>query len=333
MHRLLKAAAAGLVVGTLGVLLGTTPFGKELEENAGLHLLFKMRGVRRAPPDVIVISLDKSSADHFNLPTTPRKWPRSLHASLIRKLIDKNPAVIAFDLIFSDPGLSEHDLALAEAIRKAGNVVLVEWLKTDVIPVFDQRGDPAGSLKIEKIIPPLASFADSALASATFALPKVPVKVNSYWTFKAGAGDIPSLPVVVFQTYAMKVYGEFIKLLQEVSPELAKQLPANREIVFAEKGVKEIIRVLKDYFEQNPQVPQNLLAKLQESRIGPENSAGYKMLVSLIRMYQEPRKRYLDFYGPPGTIQTIPYYQILEEQIDSSGVAVRHDLNSKAVFI
>ena len=148
-----------------------TPFGKELEENAGLHLLFKMRGVRRAPPNVIVISLDKSSADHFNLPTTPRKWPRTLHARLIRTLIDKKPAVIAFDLIFSDPGLPEDDIDLTEAIGKAGNVVLVEWLKTDEIPLFDKRGDPSGSLKIEKIIPPLASFADSALASATLALP------------------------------------------------------------------------------------------------------------------------------------------------------------------
>ena len=52
MRRLLKVTAAGMVVGTLGVIMSITPFGKELEENTGLHLLFKMRGVRRAPPDV-----------------------------------------------------------------------------------------------------------------------------------------------------------------------------------------------------------------------------------------------------------------------------------------
>jgi len=56
MRRLLKVTVAGMVVGILGVIISITPFGKELEENAGLHLLFKMRGVRRAPPEVIVIT-------------------------------------------------------------------------------------------------------------------------------------------------------------------------------------------------------------------------------------------------------------------------------------
>jgi adenylate cyclase len=333
MHRLLKVAAAGLVVGIIGVIMSITPYGKELEENAGLHLLFKMRGVRRAPPEVIVITLDKSSADHLSLPTAPRKWPRTLHADLISVLADKKPAVIAFDLIFSDPGIAGHDDALAEAIRKAGNVVLVEWLKTDEIPVFDQKGDQTGSLKIEKIIPPIVPFAKSALASAPFALPKVPVKVNSYWTFKTGAGDTPSLPVVVFQAYAMTVYNEFIKLLQGFNPELAAQLPASREEVIAEKSMKEVIRALKEQFEQNPLLSQNLLQKLRESRIVPPDSGKNKILLSLIRMYQGPQERYLNYYGPPGTIQTIPYYQMLEEKVDTSGIAVRHDLSGKVVFI
>lgn len=333
MHRLLTVTTAGLVVGILGVIVGLTPFGRELEENAGLHLLFKIRGVRRAPPEIIVITLDKSSADHFNLPTTPRKWPRSLHARLIRKLIDKKPAVIAFDLIFSDPGLPEHDTALADAMRKAGNVILVEWLKTDEVPVFDRKGDRTGSLKIEKIMPPIASFADSALASAPFALPKVPIKVNRYWTFKTGGGNTPSLPVVVFQVYAMSVYDEFMKLLQAFDPELAAQLPASREQVAAERSIKSVIRLVKDHFEQHPLVPQKLLDSLLKSRFMPETSAKSKILVSLIRMYQGPRERYLNFYGPPGTIPTIPYYQILEEQEDRSAIAAGHDLKGKVVFI
>jgi len=322
-----------MVVGTLGVIITITPFGKELEENAGLHLLFKMRGVRRAPPDVIVITLDKSSADHFNLPTAPRKWPRALHADLISKLADKKPAVIALDLIFSDPGLPGPDSALAEAFRKAGNVVLVEWLKTDEIPVHDQRGDRTGTLKIEKIIPPIDSFAYSALATAPFTLPKVPVKVNSYWTFKTGAGDTPSLPVVVFQAYANSVYKELIKLLQGYNPELTAKLPTSREKVIAEKKIKEVIQALKDHFERDPLMPQTLLKGLRESQVATDNADKNEILVSLIRMYQDPPVRYLNFYGPPGTIQTIPYYQILEEQIDTSGAADRHDLSGKVVFI
>jgi adenylate cyclase len=289
--------------------------------------------VRRAPPEVIVITLDKSSADHLSLPTAPRKWPRTLHAGLINRLADQKPAVIAFDLIFSDPGLAGQDRTLAEAIRKAGNVVLVQWLKTDEIPVFDQKGDQTGSLKIEKIVPPIAPLAESALALAPFALPKVPVKVNSYWTFKTGAGDTPSLPVVVFQVYTLTAYPEFFKLLQGFNPELAALLPASREQIVAGKRIQEIIQALKDRFEQNPQLSQNLLQKLRQSQTVPAGDGISNLLVALIRMYQGPQKRYLNYYGPPGTIQTIPYYQILEAQIDSSGAAIQHDLTGKVVFI
>ncbi len=333
MRRLLKATAAGLVVGIFGLMLSLTPFGQKLEENAGLHLLFKLRGVRRAPADVIVIMLDKASARHLNLPTAPRKWPRSLHADLIGKLIEQKPAVIAFDLIFSEPGLPEHDRALANAIRKAGNVVLVEWLKTDEIPVYDEGGDRSGTLKIEKIKPPIATLAKSALVSAPFALPKVPVKVSSYWTFKTGAGDTPSLPAVVFQVHALGVYSEFIDLLRRINPELAARLPASRAEVLAGKRVKDVIRLLKDQFEQNPLLSEGLLDKLQESPMVSEDAAKSKLLVSQVRMYQEPRERYLNFYGPSGTISTIPYYRILEEQAQSSGSDFRYDLNGKVVFI
>ncbi len=93
-----------MMVGAFGMVVSLTPFGMEVEENMGLHLLFKMRGKRRAPPDVIIITLDKASADHLNLPAAPRKWPRSLHARLIKILTHKKPAVIAFDMIFSEAG-------------------------------------------------------------------------------------------------------------------------------------------------------------------------------------------------------------------------------------
>jgi len=333
MLRVLKIAAVGLGAGVLGLMLSLTPYGKQIEEDAGLHLLFKMRGARQVPSEVIVITLDKASADYYQLPTAPRKWPRSLHAGLINKLIQKKPAVIAFDLIFSDPGLPAHDRALAEAFHKAGNVILVEWLKTDNVPLFSQRGEYTGNLKIERIIPPIAPLADAALASAPFALPKVPVKVSSYWTFKAGAGDTPSLPVAIFQAYAMRFYDEFIELVREVGPELAAKLPARRQEVFAARSLMEVIRVLKDYFEQNPLLPEKLLDTLRRARLSAADAGKYRTLTALIRMYQGARVRYLNFYGPPGSIQTIPYYQIMEERIDSAGLSRPFDLEGKVVFI
>ncbi|MGD8661531.1 MAG: CHASE2 domain-containing protein, partial [Desulfobacterales bacterium] len=205
MTQLYRTAVASMVVGAFGMAMSLTPFGTGLEENMGLHLLFKVRGIRKAPPDVVIITLDKTSADHLHLPSSPRKWPRSLHAFLINKLTDKKPAVIAFDMIFSEKSSAEEDGTFAEAIRNAGNIVLGEWLETKKVPLIDQSGTHTGTLNVEKIVPPIPLLAQSALATAHFALPKIPVKVNSYWAYKEGAGDIPTLPVVVFKIFAMTV--------------------------------------------------------------------------------------------------------------------------------
>jgi adenylate cyclase len=333
MTQLYRTAVASMVVGAFGMVISLTPFGMELEENLGLHLLFKIRGKRKAPPDVIIITLDKASADHLHLPSAPRKWPRSLHARLINNLIDKKPAVIAFDMIFSETGPPEQDNIFADAIRKAGNIVLGEWLKTDKVALMDQSGAHTGALDIEKIVPPIPLLAQSALSSAHFSLPKVPVKVNSYWAYKTGAGDLPTLPVVVFQIYAMPVYNDLMRWLITVSPDLTKRLPASSKNVFAEKNVKDIIRRWREYFEQNPAIAEKLLERLRLSNTLGTDAKLKQILVSLIRMYQSPKSPYLNYYGPAGTIRTIPYYRMIEDPKNSSGGSILDDLTGKVIFI
>jgi CHASE2 domain-containing sensor protein len=66
-----------LLIGIAGVGINVAPLGSELEENFGLDLLFTLRGVRQAPADVVIVSIDKESADELGLPDDPRKWPRS----------------------------------------------------------------------------------------------------------------------------------------------------------------------------------------------------------------------------------------------------------------
>jgi len=133
MSRLSKALIVGLLIGMLGVAATLVPHGLDLEENIGLDLLFKLRGVREAPSEVVVVTVDKVTADKLNLPIRPDKWPRSLHARLIENLVRKGAAVIAFDMTFDQPRSPEHDNLFAEAIKNAGNVVLCEYLKKEKI--------------------------------------------------------------------------------------------------------------------------------------------------------------------------------------------------------
>jgi len=193
MSRLSKAVTVGLVTGIVGLVASLVPIALDVEENIGLDLLFKLRGAREAPSDVIIVTMDKVSADNLNLQAEPDKWPRSLHARLIENLVKEGATVIGFDIIFDEARSVEDDNLFAEAIRNAGNVVLCECLKKETVPLTDEDGASKVDLNIERLVPPIPPLARSAIALAPFPLPKVPVKVSQYWTFKTAAGDKPTL--------------------------------------------------------------------------------------------------------------------------------------------
>lgn len=124
--------------------------GLHLEEDLGLSMLFKLRGARKPPPDVLVVALDKSSS--------------------------------------------------------------------------------------ERLVPPVEPLADSAMALAPFPLPKVPVRVSQYWTFKSGAGDKATVPVVAFQIHVIEWYEKFVRLLEKAAPSLKESLPHGRNEVLKKKN-------------------------------------------------------------------------------------------------
>ena len=74
--RLFKAIILGLVIGLVGMLLSPFRFALNLEENTGLGLLFKLRGVQKPSDEVVVVSIEKQSSDHLNLPNNPDKWKK-----------------------------------------------------------------------------------------------------------------------------------------------------------------------------------------------------------------------------------------------------------------
>ena len=333
MSRLSKAIAVGSLTGILGLAVSLFPLGPDLEENLGMGLLFRLRGPRKAPSDVIVVAIDKVSADNLNLPTDPEKWPRSLHARLTENLAKEGAAVIAFDIIFDEARSADHDNLFAEAISTAGNVVLCECLKKEIIPLTDERGVHAGDLNIERLVPPIPLLARSAAALAPFPLPKVPVKVSQYWTFKTGAGDTPTMPVVAFQIFALGVYEEFMGLLEKVSPSHAEKLLPDKDMVIRTKSVEKLIRHLRDIFRENPLIAEKVLKQFQNSRTLSFGVKKNQILRSLMCMYQSPKSSYLNFYGPPRTITTVPYYQLLQLGEKSDVNQKELSLDGKAVFV
>jgi adenylate cyclase len=325
--RLYKAIILGCLTGIVGLLIGILPFGFHLEEDIGLDALFTLRGTRPSPSDVVVVTIDGKSAEALSVAKEPRKWPRSLHAQLIEKLLQEGAAVIAFDLIFDEIKNPEEDNLFSEAIRKANNVVLCESLKSERI-LLAGIGSPAENLNIEEVVPPVPSLAQSAVALAPFPLPKVPVKVSQYWTFKKEAGDIPTLPVVVFQMFGMQVYEPFIKIVRKVSPSRASKLPEDKDLIINNRIVENTIRAIRDIFQTDPAIGKRMLNELQNERL-TEDPKRIRILTSLIKMYQMASSSYVNFYGPPGTITSIPYYQLLQSPEKMTAFHIK----GKAVFI
>ena len=332
MPRLFKAIILGFIIGLVGLLMSPFRFALNLEENTGLGLLFKLRGVQQPSSEVVVVSIEKESSDELNLPNNPDKWPRSLHARLVDNLISEGAAVITFDVHFIEPRAPEHDQLFAKAIKNAGNVVIGEPLIAREVKLTGGGGSQPGVHSIVKIVKPIELFAKPAVATAPFSLPRIPFKVNQYWAFQTGAGDSPTLPVVTFQLLTMPLYEEFVRLLEKVSPQQAAKLPADSTAAVKAKGVKRLTRDIRGIFESEPLIAENMLKALAPSEPLSVDAKNNGLLKSLIKMYAAPNSRYINYYGPPRTITTIPYHQALQLRNGMVGDQP-FDLKGKAVLV
>ena len=80
-------------------------------------------------------------------------WPRYVHAELLRILSQAQPAAIGIDLIFSEAADDpEEDLALVEAVREAGNVVLPVYAN------LEGFSDRRGAIKTDNLMVPFPDF-------------------------------------------------------------------------------------------------------------------------------------------------------------------------------
>jgi len=108
----LLALAAGVLVQVTGSFSGA--------EDATVAARFKVRQAPK-PEGVVVVGIDEATFDDLR-----RTWPfpRSLHARAIDRLHDAGARVIAYDIQFTEPTAPREDLALFDAIDRAGGAIL-----------------------------------------------------------------------------------------------------------------------------------------------------------------------------------------------------------------
>ncbi len=329
-----KQLACTALMGMSGVIL--LLLLTAMEERYSLVWLFALRGAAPAPADVVVIAIDQSSASKLGHATHVSKWPRATHADLIDRLATAGASVIAIDLIFSTCKNDVDDQKLASAIKKANNVVLVEgFFPGDLLNEETKDGNEllinltTVEFTRQKICPLLA---DASLAQAPFVLPSTPDgRVSHHWLFATFADalttpfitiqPIPLLPAVAMQIFATPQQADLVHLLQLLHSPLADELLVTTE------DIEEMMVVLHKTLTHQPQLVQQLQQHLaQVATLDPRQQ---QVMRALIELYADDEKRYLNFYGPPRSIRTIPYYQILEATEDEAA----RDLKGKAVFV
>ena len=121
--RSLRVAVAGAVA-AVAVAAGVT--GHVLDwlpsvEQDTVHARFSLRGP--APPHGIsVVAIDAATFARYDDRSWP--YPRSMHAAAVDRLRRAGARVIVYDIQFTEATRPRDDMALFDAVRRAGNVVL-----------------------------------------------------------------------------------------------------------------------------------------------------------------------------------------------------------------
>ena len=311
--RAARALAFGIGLGVIFAVLALSPMGAAMEEAVSLPWLFKMRGAVQPPSDVVIVAIDKRSADQLNLPPQPREWPRSEHAKLIQELRARGAAAIVFDLKFERPRSPTDDDEFAEAMRDFGRVFIVKGR--------DRQEKPEIGLAPIIDTPLQRNFEEAALGAAPFPIPRVESRrVNQIWAFHAGDATLPAVALHA------GVQHSWLKLLNESGLSIGASALDNEEIPVS----SELTHSLRLAFKNNPNFAETVRHRLAQMQREIGNSAlTSPLLESLIRLYEGPDNFYLNFYGPPGTIPTISYYQVLSGGAALDSTAFR----GKTVFV
>src|SRR6266542_1139266 len=140
-------AIAIIVISTLAamVVMWRAPALKLAARDA----LVRARGTAAPPDEVVIVAIDEASVKRLGR----FPWPRHLMAQALNKISDARPKVIAIHALYSDPTNEADDAALAEAIKRAGNVVAAaqlietqlggaEWLRP--LPAIEKAAAAVG---------------------------------------------------------------------------------------------------------------------------------------------------------------------------------------------
>ncbi|MGH8522272.1 MAG: CHASE2 domain-containing protein, partial [Gammaproteobacteria bacterium] len=312
---------AGIVTALLGILATVAPWvagtQTDLESAAGLRILYGLRGVREPPREVVIVLIDQTTLDEPDFPDVLGEWSRAFHAQLLRRLDAVRPGVVGFDFHFNKARDARGDREFAQAIKDAGNVVLIEYL----IPARLRALLP-GSVEIteRRSRLPILPLADAAAMVVPFLLPDR--RDLDQLLLRDPAGDnLPTFPLAALLVYSKPHLETLAALLRATG---------NHGEVDTHH-LPTLTHRLYTRFARDPKLADELNDKLI-SRIDFDQESR-AVLLALIGAVRTLDPRHIDYYGPPGTVTTLPYQCILQGGCDAFPAGRFSSLRRKAVFV
>lgn len=330
MKRWKQSALLGFLGALIGLVAGLPRQMLEIDEAIGLRALFSVREPAGQASDVVVVGISRTTSEALGLPVQLDEWPRAVHAELVDRLVSAGADVVAFDIIFSKLGEPDDAAVFANALERAGNVLLLERTAADEV----ELGSPAaaGAIVLQRQELPHASFKAAALGTAPFVLPTVPVRVSQFWIFDRGGANLPTLPALALQAHALPVLSHMLRGIETNAPELLGRASKRFLMTGRTHELERIAQELRDGFESRPRLAVELRAvKLPgEAAVAAGGDGANRQLEALNYLYAGPSTGYLNYYGPAGSIPTIPYQAVMLEARDA---LEKFDIRGKTVFV
>lgn len=117
LQRRLLAEWLLVLIGTLAAVLGCVGMGVTTRLD---HLIYdRLVWLRAASPDprILIVTIDDDSLKQIGR----WPWPRNIHAEMLSRLAPAKPALVAYDVLYTEP--SADDAALAAAMRTVPTIV------------------------------------------------------------------------------------------------------------------------------------------------------------------------------------------------------------------
>jgi len=323
--RTLHSHLVALLLACGAAALAVSPWGQEAEGQWGLHWLGRLRNLidgDRAPGGIVIVSIDRHSL--FRVPELAdcalkskgqilqQCWPRTRYGEIIDTLHQQGAALVILNVLFLSPRNGE-DQALAAAMRKAGNVVLQDYLNPALT---------GPTTEFISAAPPPSPLAQAAAATAPLPVRDSRGELIQFWTAIPSVrmeGDEnvpelrPTLPVVAVHLMALRhSYEALQELLGTHVPEAAEFLAQHRGDRTLHAVVDGLIVRLTLRFQRQPGLLLEILREVESA------SSRQRYLRALFQSYRGDRELFLNPYGPAQTITTIPL-----ENLELSGPAVR----------